>query len=88
MKRIAELASVHEQLGVSRQTFFVTFGGWDHHEDTLGQQATMLPALDAGKYELVVGELHLNLLVQSTSEVKTKQEEPKILLLLLPKEVF
>ena len=48
MKRIAELASLHEQLGVTRQTFFVTYGGWDHHEDTLGQQANMLPALDAG----------------------------------------
>ena len=26
MKRIAELASLHEQLGVTRQTFFVTYG--------------------------------------------------------------
>ena len=62
MKRIAELASVHEQLGVSRQTFFVTFGGWDHHEDTLGQQATMLPALDAGlgQFQSALEELGLS----------------------------
>ena len=62
MKRIAELASLHEQLGVTRQTFFVTYGGWDHHEDTLGQQAEMLPALDAGlgKFQTAMEELGLS----------------------------
>jgi len=62
MKRIAELASLHEQLGVTRQTFFVTYGGWDHHEDTLGQQADMLPALDAGlgQFQAAMEELGLS----------------------------
>lgn len=61
MKRIAELISVREALGVSRQTFFVTYGGWDHHEDTLGQQADMLPALDAGlgQFQVALEELGL-----------------------------
>ena len=53
MKRIAELISVRDLLGMARQTFFVTYGGWDHHEDTLGQQAAMLPALDAGLGQFV-----------------------------------
>jgi uncharacterized protein (DUF1501 family) len=48
MKRIADLVSVHSLLGVSRQTFFVKFGGWDHHEGTLARQAEMLPLLDYG----------------------------------------
>ena len=62
MKRIAELASVHQELGVTRQTFFVTFGGWDHHEDTLGQQAEMLPALDSGlgQFQAALDELGLS----------------------------
>ena len=28
-----------------RQTFFVLFGGWDHHDETLANQARMLPLL-------------------------------------------
>ena len=62
MKRIAELMSVRESLGVTRQTFFVTYGGWDHHEDTLGQQANMLPALDAGlgQFQIALEELGLS----------------------------
>ena len=40
----------------------MTFGGWDHHEDTLGQQATMLPALDAGlgQFQSALEELGLS----------------------------
>ena len=62
MKRIAELMSVRDSLGVTRQTFFVTYGGWDHHEDTLGQQADMLPALDAGlgQFQVALEELGLS----------------------------
>ena len=33
MRRIAQLISAHEGFeGVRRQTFFVNYGGWDHHE--------------------------------------------------------
>ena len=38
--------SVRSHLGVCRQIFFTTFGGWDHHDDVLGNQAAMLPILD------------------------------------------
>lgn len=34
-------------LGVSRQTFFVQWGGWDHHSDVLTNQDEMLPELSA-----------------------------------------
>lgn len=34
-------------LGVSRQTFFIHWGGWDHHGDVLTNQDEMLPELSA-----------------------------------------
>lgn len=48
MARIAQIISMRQQLGVTRQTFFVTYGGWDHHDNLLSEQAEMLPSLDAG----------------------------------------
>jgi len=43
LKKIAETISVRQHLGSSRQIFFVTLGGWDHHDNVLGNQAAMLP---------------------------------------------
>ncbi|MCB1685619.1 MAG: DUF1501 domain-containing protein [Pseudomonadales bacterium] len=51
LARIARIISVRDQLGVSRQTFFVTLGGWDHHDDVLPQQAAMLPGVSRGLSE-------------------------------------
>ena len=34
-------------LGAVRQTFFVQWGGWDHHDDVLNNQAVMLPQISA-----------------------------------------
>lgn len=48
LRQIARLISVREALGAPRQTFFVTVGGWDHHDGLLENQATMLPMIDAG----------------------------------------
>ena len=47
-----------------------------------------LPALEEGEYVLVIGELHLGLTVVPAAEVRKGQEEPKVLLLLLPREVL
>lgn len=46
LEKIAELISVRQYLGASRQIFFVTYGGWDHHDNVLGSQQAMLPILD------------------------------------------
>jgi len=46
LKKIAEIMSVRSHLGVCRQIFFTTFGGWDHHDDVINNQAAMLPILD------------------------------------------
>ncbi|MBT8234378.1 MAG: DUF1501 domain-containing protein, partial [Bacteroidia bacterium] len=46
LKKIAEVMSVRSHLGANRQIFFTTFGGWDHHDNVLGNQAVMLPMLN------------------------------------------
>jgi uncharacterized protein (DUF1501 family) len=51
MRQIARVIGAREALGASRQTFFVTVGGWDHHDDVIDNQAAMLPAIDAGLWE-------------------------------------
>ena len=43
LKKIAETISVKSHLGANRQVFFVTIGGWDHHDDVLNNQNAMLP---------------------------------------------
>ncbi|MCB1696220.1 MAG: DUF1501 domain-containing protein [Pseudomonadales bacterium] len=51
LRQVARIISVREQLGASRQTFFITVGGWDHHDDVLTNQAAMLPMVSAGLLE-------------------------------------
>jgi uncharacterized protein (DUF1501 family) len=45
LKKIAEIISVKSFLGAQRQIFYVTYGGWDHHDNVLGSQGAMLPVL-------------------------------------------
>ena len=45
---IARVIASRGTLGASRQTFFVTYGGWDHHEGLIENQARMLPAVATG----------------------------------------
>ena len=47
-----------------------------------------LPLLDTGEYLLVVGEVQFRLTVVEQSPDRTGQEEPKVLLILVPKEVI
>jgi uncharacterized protein (DUF1501 family) len=51
MRQIARVIGARDALGATRQTFFVTVGGWDHHDDVLDNQANMLPAVSAGLQE-------------------------------------
>ena len=67
MARIAQIISMREQLGVTRQTFFVTYGGWDHHDNLLAEQAEMLPALDAGLSQFSTAMEELGIGTQVTS---------------------
>lgn len=48
LRQIARVVSVRDALGATRQTFFVTVGGWDHHDEVLNNQARMLPLISNG----------------------------------------
>jgi uncharacterized protein (DUF1501 family) len=47
LRAIAKIIALRPQLGLRRQTIFVSYGGWDHHAELLNTQAGMLGYLDA-----------------------------------------
>jgi uncharacterized protein (DUF1501 family) len=51
LRQIARIIGARDALGATRQTFFVTVGGWDHHDDVLENQAAMLPGVSAALQE-------------------------------------
>ena len=48
LRQIARVIGARNVLGQGRQTFFVQYGGWDHHFNVVGYQETMLPVLSKG----------------------------------------
>jgi uncharacterized protein (DUF1501 family) len=46
LKMVAKAIAGHGAMGHMRQTFFIDFGGWDHHDGIIESQATMLPEVD------------------------------------------
>lgn len=48
IQMVARTIAANQSLNMTRQTFFVTFGGWDHHDNTLPAMASMVPALSQG----------------------------------------
>lgn len=61
LKKMAEIMSVRSHLGANRQIFFTTFGGWDHHDDVINNQAAMLPILNNALKEFNDAMIELNL---------------------------
>ncbi len=59
-----------------------------HQTETDRDGFFSLPIIDNGNYLLVVGDLYLKLTVVPPTVAETDQQEPKILLILLPKEVI
>lgn len=45
LQMVAKTVNGRDALGVKRQTFFVSYGGWDHHDDLLTSQQAMLPVV-------------------------------------------
>lgn len=43
LKMVAKTIKGRSMLGQGRQIFFVSAGGWDHHDDVIDKQAAMLP---------------------------------------------
>lgn len=48
LRMIAKTIAANSQLGSQRQTFFVSFGGWDHHDEVINSMAGMLQSVNAG----------------------------------------
>lgn len=46
-KTVARTIAAREALGMSRQIFFINYGGWDHHDDILTNQVEMFSILSA-----------------------------------------
>ncbi len=59
-RMIANTIAGREQLGVTRQIFFVEFGGWDHHDELLQNQIDMFTVLDNALYEFDAALSQLN----------------------------
>lgn len=47
LQMVARAIQGRNTLGATRQTFFLNWGGWDHHSGVLGYQAAMLPQVSA-----------------------------------------
>jgi len=58
---IARTASARGRLGANRQIFFVQLGGWDHHDEVLNNQVTMLRTVSQalGYFWTALGEFGL-----------------------------
>jgi len=52
---IAHTIASRAALGFKRQIFFVTFGGWDHHDELLNNQQSMLGMLSDALSEFNTG---------------------------------
>lgn len=48
LKAAVKGIAIRSALGLRRQSFFISFPGWDHHGELLDTQAGMLPVLAAG----------------------------------------
>ena len=57
---VAKMIAARETLGYKRQTFFIDFSGWDHHDELLDAQSTMLRELDhaVNQFQLAMQELN------------------------------
>jgi uncharacterized protein (DUF1501 family) len=47
LQMVAKAVAGHTTMGHARQTFFIEYGGWDHHNGLIAGQAEMLPEVDA-----------------------------------------
>jgi len=50
-RMVAQTIQARQALGMCRQTFFISMGGWDHHDEVLTNQETMLPVVSAALSE-------------------------------------
>ncbi len=56
---IARTIGARKTLNMKRQTFFISFGGWDHHDEVINTQAQMLGVVSKalGEFQAALEEL-------------------------------
>ena len=61
LQMVARTIKVRDELGVSRQTFFIRFDGWDHHDELLNNHSTMLAVVSKAmsEFQTALGELNV-----------------------------
>ena len=67
MHMIAKTIAARNTLGMSRQTFFLNFGGWDHHDEVLDNQMSMLAVVSKALSEFQTAMEELGLAEQVTT---------------------
>ena len=62
LRAVVRAIKIRSALGLRRQTFFINYGGWDHHGELLDSQAAMLTEVDAavGAYQQALELLGLS----------------------------
>ena len=58
---VAKTIAARQVLGFKRQTFFIMFGGWDHHDEVLNNQLAMLSVVSKAlsEFNAVLEELQI-----------------------------
>jgi uncharacterized protein (DUF1501 family) len=64
---IAKMIAVRSPLSMTRQIFFIDFGGWDHHDELLENHEEMLVVLDNALFEFNSAMEELNVDEQVTT---------------------
>ncbi len=72
LKAVVRTAKIHQELGLRRQTFFVSYGGWDHHDDVIDNMDAMIDVVNRclAAYWQALGEIGLrdNLTLYTASD--------------------
>ena len=67
MRSVAKTIAARKSLGKKRQTFFLMFGGWDHHDEVLNAQNQMLPVVSQGIHALQMAMEEIGMAEKVTS---------------------
>lgn len=61
LKAVVRTIKMRQQLGLRRQTFFVSYGGWDHHDEVILSMDTMVDVVNRAlaSYWQALGEIGL-----------------------------
>ncbi|WP_438479061.1 DUF1501 domain-containing protein [Oleiharenicola lentus] len=72
LKAVVRTIKARQELGMRRQTFFVNYGGWDHHDEVINTMDTMVGAVNRclACYWAALGEIGLqnNVTLYSASD--------------------